>query len=343
MKFLDVFRNYVETSEILGNVYARMGGFPPYRGFVDQKIRDRIQQVRADRTYEVMIEVSSACNARCSFCPQASMNRKKQIISEDTFNLALDRLRQDDIHPTLVDLFDVGEPLLDRNLFHKVRQVKSMFPGTKVSFTTNFELADDAIMDEILDSGLDSIHISLNAAKEETHTKIMRLDSRRTFANVERFAEKRLLKKADLPIIRLSMIRCPENEGEEMDFVRRWKNKVDNVFVQRPIDWGGGVNIDSQYAKWQRLYPCMDLFERIVILANGEIAICSADYEGQVNLSIQDHRILEIFYSEAFENIRQAHLAGDIQEIQLCRNCSGVHSNGMIWLIKSMSKRVYTV
>lgn len=333
MKTLETARNWVESSKLFGNMYFLLGLFPPYRYLIHQVIRNRIDYFRSNRAYEVMIETSNICNARCFFCPNQIMKRKKMVMADDVFNRIIERIQAEKIKPTLFDLYHSGEPLTDKNLFNRIHLLKTIFPYSKIKFTTNFELANEAVISEMVNSELDSVQISLNASRKDTYERIMQTDFVRTYKNVEQLIEKRNKTGKKVPTIRISMVMCHENEGQVNEFVRRW-SKADAITIQRPMDWGGDVAISKQYPTWQPLYPCRQLFERIVILSNGNYSICCLDYEGSLNnMNVKSEGLLEAFNSRTLEKMRQVHLHGDIHDIRLCVNCTGAHSAGMIWLM----------
>jgi len=331
MRCAERVRNRIESSPALGGLYARLGVLPGYRGLVMRQVERAIAEVRSTRRYPLMIETSSACNARCLFCPNRAMTRKRGLMTNETFGIVLDRLRSEALAPPVIDLFDVGEPLLDPSLFTRVRALKAAFPDASVRFTTNFSLGDEEVVDEVLDSGLDSIHISVNAASRESYARIMGLGWDTTVRNVDRLIARRNERGGRLRIV-VCMVVCPENAGEVSAFARRWSRSADALLLQRAVDWGGEVGVASRYPAATRLYPCRDLFERIVVLNNGEVALCCQDANGIVNLNARDLPLLQIFESAVFARYRRAHLSDDIASVRLCRNCFGVHSNGANWL-----------
>lgn len=277
-----------------------------------------------------MIELSSVCNGRCYFCPHPTMDRDKRIMDEDLFEVIISRLLEEKIKPPLIDLFCVGEPLTDKHLFCRIRRLKCVFPSSKVRITSNFALANPNIIDQLLDSGLDMIQISLNAASKEAHFAIMGLDYDKTVGNIEMLLEKRQAARNPL-YITLSFVHCEKNQAEAAEFMRMWEKKVDRIAFQRAVDWGGLVNIKGSYTGSP--YPCNDLFERIVILSNGEFSLCCQDHRGIIGSNVRDTSILGAFNSEPFEKFREVHLNGDIFSLQMCRNCFGCYSNGTNWLL----------
>jgi len=334
MHFTESVRIALERSDFLRDIYNFAGRVPLYRRLVNSRMKKRIAEVRASRGYSLMIELSSVCNAKCTFCASLTMERKKTIMTDEVFETVLSRLQSDDIRPRWIDLFSTGEPLLDRALFARVERLKSVFPRSRVRITTNFAAATESAIDQILSCGLDSVFISLNACSPETYEKIMGLKYEKTIHNVNRLLEQRKARGSALKVL-VSMVLCPENAGEEAAFVRMWKNRVDSVRLQRMADFGGKIDIRPSYRPDTSLYPCNDLFERIPILSNGEMALCCQDTEGIIQQNVRDHSLLDMFHSDKFNYYRGQHLSGEIAQLQMCRNCFGVHSNGANWLFQN--------
>lgn len=326
-------RNLVELSRyhrIIERAFDAVGRIPSYRRMIMRRARRRIEYIQRKGSYEMMIELSSVCNARCFFCPHPTMEREKRIMEDDLFELIISRTLEENINPTLIDLFGVGEPLTDRRLPDRIRRLKSVFPSSRVRITSNFALATPERIDELLDSGLDKIQISLNAATKESHREIMGLDYEKTVRNVETLLASRKAKKSSLHVT-LSFVICEQNRSQADDFLRTWRRKVDRIQFQRAVDWGGAVAIQGPYQ--DSPYPCMDLFERIVILSNGDFSLCCQDHMGIVKSNVRNTPILSAFNSGVFKDMRKVHLEGDISQSQMCRNCFGVHSNGTNWLL----------
>ena len=334
MRFVESARIMLERSDFLRDIYNLAGRVPPYRRFVKSNIKKRIAEVEASRGYSLMIETSSVCNAKCTFCASLTMKREKKIMTDEVFETLLARLQTEGIKPRWIDLFCQGEPLLDRSLFSRVKKLKAVFPQSRVRITTNFAAATDGAIEELLSCGLDSVFISLNASSPETYARIMRLNYERTIQNVNRLLEQRKARRSSLKVL-VSMVLCPENAGEEAAFVRMWKDKVDSVRLQRAADFGGKIDMRPGYRPNTLLYPCNDLFERIPILSNGEVALCCQDVEGIIQLNVRDHSLIDIFHSPRFKHFRDKHLRGEINQLRMCRNCFGVHSNGAQWLFQN--------
>jgi hypothetical protein len=66
------FRNLVERNRfyrIVEPLSEAIGAIPAYRRVIMRRVHRRIEHVRRQRCYGLVIELSSVCNARCVFCP----------------------------------------------------------------------------------------------------------------------------------------------------------------------------------------------------------------------------------------------------------------------------------
>ena len=253
---------------------------------------------------------------------------------QETFELIVNRIKRENINPQVFDLFAVGEPLLDKRLFERIRALKAQFLAAKVRINTNFSLADDKIIDELLTCGLDSVHISVNASEPQTYKQIMGLDYERTIGNIRRLLERRAAKGARLNVL-LSFVICDENRSQYKTFMRDWDKQVDSIRMQRASPWAGMMpRLSPGGHLLGKAFACKQLFERIVILSDGRFALCCQDSVGLDDINVRDTPILQAFYSQLFQTARAVHLARKVETMHSCRDCMAIHANGLNWLLK---------
>ena len=111
----------------------------------------------------VKIETTNICNAKCWFCANSHVQRKKESMTDETFNTIIRRLREEKINVRRFDLHVNGEPLLDEKLFDRIDHLHNFFPSSYIRFASNFSMATDDIIEKILRSPLNEITISINA------------------------------------------------------------------------------------------------------------------------------------------------------------------------------------
>ena len=161
----------------------------------------------------VQIEVTSRCNAACTYCPHTLMGDRwpDKHMPLDLFKKLLPHLGNTD----LVFLQGWGEPLLNNDLFEMIRLCKDQ--GNRVGFTTNGTLLTENAMERIVELGLDVLGLSLAGTTAATHNRIRKGAAfNRALSRFERLRTIKEQKKTDLPVIHLAylMLRANLNELE---------------------------------------------------------------------------------------------------------------------------------
>ena len=119
---------------------------------------------------ELSLGTTSFCNLKCVQCPReghdGNLTPYNEHLSMDYYRTMipyLERARQ-------VYLYGLGEPMIDRKYFEKVRLVTSF--GAEVALSSNGTLLDEKRCRETLDSGIQAIGISLDASTPETFSVV---------------------------------------------------------------------------------------------------------------------------------------------------------------------------
>ena len=117
----------------------------------------------------LQVEVTSACNLRCAMC----LVRYRPPVNKLAGAMPLAMLRGllDDL-PELrqLTLQGLGEPLLAPDLLPMVRYAKQR--GVRVGFNSNATLLNARRAAELVDSGLDWLHVSIDGARATTYEGI---------------------------------------------------------------------------------------------------------------------------------------------------------------------------
>ena len=110
------------------------------------------------RPFELHLELTNLCNAKCIFCPYQFQKRKTDFMPDEVFYKAVKDFC--DIGGGSVILTPiVGEALIDPKLLDRVKYLRSQYPIDRIELTTNGILLDKYGIEEILDSGITSIFI----------------------------------------------------------------------------------------------------------------------------------------------------------------------------------------
>jgi len=119
---------------------------------------------------ELSLGTTSFCNLKCVHCPREGNEDNLTPFDEHLDMEYYQTLKPYLKHSKQVSLYGLGEPMIDRGYFEKVRLVTSH--GAVVSLSSNGTLLDERRCRETIDSGIQAIGISLDAACEETFSVV---------------------------------------------------------------------------------------------------------------------------------------------------------------------------
>jgi MoaA/NifB/PqqE/SkfB family radical SAM enzyme len=169
------------------------------------KILDRLGSPELDW---IQVEVTSRCNAACSYCPQPLLYKKEHMPLELFKNL-IPFLG----YTNLVYLQGWGEPLLNPDLFAMIRLCKEK--GKRVGFTTNGMLLNKKTVLKLVDLETDIISVSLAGITPETHNRIRKgTDFTKVIENLELLQRIKLQKRTPFPDLHFAYLMLASNLHE---------------------------------------------------------------------------------------------------------------------------------
>jgi MoaA/NifB/PqqE/SkfB family radical SAM enzyme len=178
------------------------------------------------------LEVTNRCNLLCETCPRTFETLEPPAdMSWELFTRIVDQV------PNIarVVLHGVGEPMLVKNLPSMIRYLKNR--GTYVLFNTNGTLMQPRRFQELIDSGLDELRVSLDAADRESYAKIRGKDFfNRIVRDVGKFVAYQKQVGATIPQVSLWLTGMKETVEQLPDFVRLAATMgVSEVHLQRLV------------------------------------------------------------------------------------------------------------
>ena len=107
------------------------------------------------------IELSSACNFACSYCPGAEMTRDKTVMSYEMATSLLDQIHEMEL-TDYINFYHMGESLLNKRAPDIFRYARKL--GFRIKLNTNGSRLDAEMRDELLDIGVDELFISYHSS-----------------------------------------------------------------------------------------------------------------------------------------------------------------------------------
>jgi MoaA/NifB/PqqE/SkfB family radical SAM enzyme len=273
---------------------------------------------------KLILESTNMCNASCVMCPYPSMIRRKGVMSFELFQKIVDEYSTSS-RTTRLQMNNIGEPFLDRSLLKKIRYAKEQGIDSVFCFNNGSQL-DGKTSEELIDSGLDEMIISLDGTDKASYEKVRKnLVFEEVLNNIKNLAELKAEKGAQKPRVELHITVSSVNRSEERHFARKMGKIADTVSIAYAHDWAGQLKPDSrggQGGKRIQGAPCANLWSELTILWNGSVALCCLDYEGKILLGdVNDTSIKTIWNGGKLKRIRALHLKHEFTT-PLCQRCT---------------------
>jgi len=272
------------------------------------------------------IEPTNYCNLRCSMCPR-ELNRPLGYMDVALFEKIIDESVLSG-RRLIITLNKDGEPLLHPELPKMIKYAKEGKAAYKINFYTNGILLTETKSLELMKSGLDTIHISIDAFTKETYKKIKNSQMLEVVEeNVKRLVVLKKRFRSKWPLVVVKILQSPDTQSEIKPFMNKWKGIADFVEIGEFHTWDGTLNGSSSFNPSNspngiNRYPCTFLWYNPVILWDGRVTICCVDYQGKGIIGdIKENTLAEIWQGDALQKIRRAHLEGLYNTIPLCSKC----------------------
>lgn len=270
----------------------------------------------------IKIDTCNVCNYRCIFCPQAKQINKIGSIDD----VLCRRIIKDayDAGARELCVSATGEPLINPRLEEYIAYAKQL--GYEyVFFNTNGYLLDHERSVRLLDSGIDSVKISINAGRK-SYALIHGVDAYdKVLENLREFDRLRRERHSNCKVY-VSYVAVKQTT-EEIEEVRKAVEGITDSFMSMNANNRGGsadAVTDEIYGgddDFSFQYPCSQLFNNVYITSEGYMVACCQDFENNMVIAdLHEISVAEAWNCEAFVSLRSRYLKGDIKGI-LCENC----------------------
>lgn len=274
----------------------------------------------------VNIELTNICNLKCIMCYNNFHKSKKGFMDIDLYKKIIDECAKFNIDS--IKLSWRGESLIHRNFLDMLSYAKEK-NIYEVILNTNWLLADKKIINDIVEFKLlDQIIISIDATEKELYEEIRKGgDYDLLIKNINELVEIKKEKKSDLPRIRLNAVRIKQNNDTIDMLYAIWSDIVDDILIDRESPSEERKDIyEDEFKKIKRKF-CNQLWQRLFISWNGDVAMCCNDWEPKIVLgNVKDNSLFDIWHSKKLNNIRKIHKNNKINSIDVCSKCTNPDS-----------------
>lgn len=293
--------------------------------------------VPLDTPYNIGIEVSSICNARCVYCAHSSKGHGlyEGNMTWELFEHIISDIKEFPQKIKLIETFSFGEPLCNPNLAKMIKTIKNEDIAEKINFTTNGLLLTKSKIDEILAAGIDTIRISLQGLSSDVYKRIcgVTVDFPAFVENLRYLYEHRGICKIRMKIADIALKDVPDDENM---FAKMFGDIADSIFVEHILPIYGHVKYDTidKTIKQNSLYGrgnvaqtemhrvCHRPFYRLRIAADGRITANCCDQPNDIVYgNIYKNSLLSVWKSSKHINLLKLLLQGKRFEHPVCKNC----------------------
>jgi len=235
-----------------------------------------------DQVHTLYIETLTACNLRCSYCPNSVYERglikNNQEMETKLFYKIIDELAElnwvGDIQP-----HSYGEPLLDGRLPSFCSYIREKIPLASISIYTNGELLNIDWYKKLVSAGVNKFRVTQHLDNESKGT--------------------------------LDVIRYREKQG--YDNIEFTYTKLKHINSR-----GGLVDVDEGKLRQECNYPD----HHVGISFDGQILICCNDYLNEAKVgNIKDEKLIDIWQKPIYKDIRANIRSGNFT-LDICKNCT---------------------
>lgn len=258
----------------------------------------------------ISIETLVLCNAKCSFCPYPTSDRKGERMEDDLFYKIIDDLSDiPPAHRVSFTLARINEPLLDKRLQAFSEYTKSRIPGAIQMFWSNGTSLNPGNYEWMTDFPGATLHISLNSVDPVAHKALMGISFDKVIRNLDRL---HALKDSGGfgPDV---LLHAPyQSEQAEAEMTARCARQFPlfKLHIRPFFVWQGGNRAGQSEQDAAGLVPmlpgavtdlpCAQWFD-LHVLANGFTTRCCIDETGfdQADFDLRHNHALAVFARSA--------------------------------------------
>jgi radical SAM protein with 4Fe4S-binding SPASM domain len=234
-----------------------------------------------DNFYMIIIETTTSCNRRCSYCPNSLYSREQKLMDFNLFKKIISDLQKTDYNGIIAPHLQ-GEPLLDNRMPELISYAKEKLPHAAFHIYTNGDFLTKETFDKLVTSGVNKFCVTEHENKKSP--QFLSWYEKATFADKRKIIFKKINQDSRL-----------SNKG---GLIKVKKNTI------KPIG-----------------NRCLLGGFMFTINVDGECLLCSNDFFGQYSFgNVKDKSIMEIWNDKKYKKIRRDLNRGKFN-LDICKKC----------------------
>lgn len=298
--------------------------------------RNKLEEViPLDGPYAVAIDPSNLCNFKCNFCAIQSKDEelpfKKQLMTLKLFKKIIDDLK---VFPQKLKVLRIngqGEPLLNPHICKMIRYAKESNAADFVEMITNGSRLNPQLNQELIESGIDRIRISIEAVTEGGYAEMAgcKISFEDFIANIKDLHDR---SGEQCEIYIKTVDAAVDTEEKKALFYNIFEGICDRIWIDQVVPlWSDfeelSKNFDIKHVgmhgqKIQAVNVCPYPFYNLIINPDGEVTSCCADWKRKLVLgNLNEQSFQEIWNGEILRTFWTEMLKGNKNKYEMCAKC----------------------
>jgi len=260
----------------------------------------------------IEIELASACNLKCTYCPRHFVDDLKGFMDVSLYNRLIDEIAE---YPnTIVVLHRRGESLLHPQFIEMMNYIRGKFK--RVQLATNATLLNKDKAQAIIDTAK-FLSFSIDTPDQFEKTRIPAI-YKKVEANILEFLK--MNKRQGKPVnTQVSMVKTAETRQADIAmFERTWQHKVDRVRIYDKHSENGAFGSLLQRRTIRQ--TCVMPFYEMLIYCDESIGRCNHDWDGEPIGDITQMAIKQIWNNSIYQDLRRQQKTLKITDL-VCAAC----------------------
>jgi len=301
------------------------------QSFYDKSRQQLYKIIPLDTPLTVVIEPSSICDLRCNFCAfssETALNNRQHVMknmSKETLVTIIKQLKEFPQQIKSICFTGLGEPLMNPMLPDMIKSVKESGVTQRTMVITNAVNLTQSNSLALINSGLDSIIISVNGLNADDYEKFAgrRIDYDKY---VKQIAYLYANKDKLLINVKINNL-CINNDNDRKYFFDTFENICDNINIDTIYNAFKDVHYDDKQSKYISKHPdvkvsrsvCSQPFYRLCISSRGKVNFCNPISDFWCDeLNIHEKPLTDIWNGNFHKQLQLNQLRGEHPK---CKNC----------------------
>ncbi len=299
-----------------------------------------------------LIELTNACNHACLFCKNSHQLRKPTYLSLQTYSTFIKQAVKLGLKE--VGLYATGEPFMTKEIEKYILFAKNN-GVERVYITTNGALAEISKVKKCFEAGLDSIKFSINASNKEDYKIIHGKDDfEKVLKNLKEIYNWKYKNKLNLQILGSCVLvpSMPHTKKEHFKIFNEYFD--DSLYVESTSQGGQKFDYPLPENDLKKIFttlnevnekdlkPCLMVFNRYHLTAEGYLSACCIDYNLNLVFSdINKENLIESWHNNVIKKLREKHINRKLDNT-ICHSCL-TNSKKPYKAIKKVSSNKFSV